>query len=50
MSILVKGNITITKGFDTWKKMVHEQDVKLKEHGIKFIFAGTEKIIQTNYT
>ena len=43
MLILVKGNITITKGFDTWKKMVHEQDDKLKEHGIKFIFAGTEK-------
>ena len=31
MSILVKGNITITKGFDTWKKMVHEQDGKLCE-------------------
>jgi len=43
MAILVKGQITITKGFETWKKMVFEQDEKLKEHGIKFIFAGTEK-------
>ncbi len=43
MSILVKGQITITKGFDTWQKMVYAQDAKLKEHGIKFLFAGTEK-------
>ena len=43
MAILVKGQITITKGFDTWQKMVYEQDGKLEEHGIKFLFAGTEK-------
>jgi uncharacterized protein (DUF1330 family) len=43
MAILVKGQITITKGFDTWQKMVYEQDGKLAEHGIKFLFAGTEK-------
>ena len=43
MSIVVKGQITITKGFDTWKKMVFEQDGKLEEHGIKILFAGTEK-------
>jgi uncharacterized protein (DUF1330 family) len=43
MSILVKGQITITKGFETWKQMVYEQDGKLAEHGIKFLFAGTEK-------
>jgi len=43
MAILVKGQITITKGFDTWQKMVYEQDGKLGEHGIKFLFAGTEK-------
>ena len=40
MAILVKGQITITKGFDTWQKMVYEQDAKLEEHGIKFLFAG----------
>ena len=43
MAILVKGQITITKGFDTWQEMVYEQDGKLEEHGIKFLFAGTEK-------
>ena len=43
MRILVKGEITITKGFKTWKEMVYAQDAKLKEHGIKFVFAGTQK-------
>ena len=43
MGILVKGEITITKGFKTWKEMVYAQDGKLKEHGIKFVFAGTQK-------
>ena len=43
MAILVKGQITITKGFDTWQKMVYEQDGKLEEHGIKFLFAVTER-------
>ena len=43
MAILVKGQITITKGFDTWQKMVYQQDAKLEEHGIKFLFAGTER-------
>ena len=43
MEILVKGEITITKGFKTWKEMVYAQDGKLKEHGIKIIFAGTQK-------
>ena len=43
MGILVKGEITITKGFKTWKEMVYAQDAKLKELGIKFVFAGTQK-------
>ena len=43
MGILVKGEITITKGFKTWKAMVYAQDGKLKKHGIKIIFAGTQK-------
>ena len=43
MAIIVKGQITITKGFDTWQKMVYQQDGKLEEHGIKFLLAGTEK-------
>ena len=28
MGILVKGEITITKGFKTWKEMVYAQDEK----------------------
>ncbi len=43
MGILVKGEITITKGFKTWKEMVYAQDKKFKEYGMKFIFAGTQK-------
>ena len=43
MEITVKGEITITKGFQTWKDMVYAQDGKLKEHGIKFLLAGTQK-------
>ena len=42
MAILVKTEITITKGFDTWKKMVESQTPKLEEMGISFLFAGTE--------
>ena len=43
MTIIVKSSITITKGFDTWQRMVKSQDEKLRDLGIKFIFAGTEK-------
>ena len=43
MSIIVKSQIKITKGFDTWKAMVKSQEDKLNEMGIKFLFAGTEK-------
>ena len=43
MAILVKTEITITKGFDTWKKMVEAQTPKLEEMGISFLFAGTEQ-------
>ena len=43
MAILVKTEITITKGFDTWKKMVEAQRPKLEEMGISFLFAGTEQ-------
>jgi hypothetical protein len=31
MAIIVKSSIKITKGFDTWQKMVKSQDKKLKE-------------------
>jgi hypothetical protein len=34
MAVIVKSSIKITKGFDTWQKMVKSQDEKLKELGI----------------
>ena len=42
MALLVKGEITITKGWDTWKNMVTESKDKMEEYGISFIFAGTQ--------
>ena len=51
MAILVKGEITITKGFKTWKEMVYAQDAKLKEHGIKFVFAIEKRLsYKTSYS
>ena len=43
MSIIVKSQIKITKGFDTGKAMVKSQEDRINEMGIKFLFAGTEK-------
>jgi len=39
----MKSEIKITKGFETWQKMVKSQSEKLSEMGIKFLFAGTER-------
>ena len=43
MAVIVKGEITITKGFDHWKSMVFSQEKKMAEMGMQFLFAGTEK-------
>ena len=43
MAVIVKGEITITKGFDHWKSMVFSQKEKMAEMGMQFLFAGTEK-------
>ena len=43
MAIIMKSEIKITKGFETWQKMVKSQAEKLSEMGIRFLFAGTEK-------
>ena len=40
--IIVKGESTIAKGFQTQKDMVYAPDGKLKEHGIKFLFTVTQ--------
>ena len=41
--MLVVTNIELSKGFQAWKDMVHSVQVKMKEHGMTFVFAGTEK-------
>ena len=41
MTIIVKSEITITKGFDTWKTMVQANSEKMKKIGFSFLFAGT---------
>ena len=43
MSIIVKGEITITKGFDTWKAMVKRNQSRMAEMGMVMIFAGVQK-------
>ena len=43
MAIIVKSSIKLSKGFDTWQTMVKSQEDRIKEMGIKFLFAGTEK-------
>ncbi len=42
MAVIVKGEITITKGFDHWKSMVFSQEEKMAGMGMQFLFAGTE--------
>ena len=45
----MKSSIKITKGFDTWQAMVKAQEDRINEMGIKFLFAGTKKIISLNF-
>ena len=43
MAVIVKGEITITKGFEHWKNMVFSHKDKMVGMGMQFLFAGTEK-------
>ena len=43
MAIIVKGEITITKGFDTWKSMVKQNKHRMDEMGMVMLFAGVQK-------
>ena len=43
MAIIVKGEVTITKGFNHWKEMVFSQKAKMEAMGQQFLFAGTTK-------
>ena len=40
--MLVVTTISLSKGFQAWKDMVHASEDKLKEYCMTFIFAGTE--------
>ena len=42
-AIVVKGEITITKGFDTWKAMVKKNHKRMEGMGMVMLFAGVEK-------
>ena len=41
--MVVKLNIDLANGFAPWKKMFHENEHRLNEHGGHLLFAGTEK-------
>ena len=41
--MLVVTTIRLSKGFQAWKDMVHSVGDKLEEHGMTFVFAGTQK-------
>ena len=41
--MLVVTTIRLSKGFQAWKDMVHYVGDKMKEHGMTFVFAGTQK-------
>ena len=43
MAIVVKGEITITKGFDTWKAMVKKNHKRMEEMEMVMLFAGVQK-------
>ena len=43
MAIVVKGEITITRGFDTWKAMVKKNHKRMEEMGMVMLFAGVQK-------
>ena len=43
MTIIVKGEITITKGFDTWKSRVKKNKNRMDEMGMVMLFAGVQK-------
>ena len=40
--MIIKMSVDLSKGFATWKAMVHNNPQKMKEHGFRIIFAGTE--------
>ena len=47
--MLVVTTIRLSKGFQAWKDMVHSVGDKMKEHGMTFVFAGTQKDDESNH-
>ena len=43
IAIIVKSEITITKGFDTWKAMVKKNQTRMNDMGMVMLFAGVQK-------
>ncbi len=43
MAIIVKGEITITKGFNTWRAMVKQNEKHKEKMEIVILFAGVQK-------
>ena len=39
--MFVKGTITLSKGFQTWKTMVHANEEKMRKIGFRIVYAGT---------
>ena len=40
--MIIKMSVDLSKGVSSWKEMVHNNPQKMKEHGFRIIFAGTE--------
>ena len=40
--MIIKMSVDLSKGFATWKAMVHSNADKMKKGGFRIIFAGTE--------
>ena len=43
MAIVVKGEITITKGSNTWKAMVEQNQKRTEDMGMVMLSAGVQK-------
>ena len=50
MAVIVKGEITITKGFEHWKNMVFSQKEKMAEMGMDSCLPAPRKMTLQNYT
>ena len=48
MAVIVKGEITITKGFNHWKEMVFSQKEKMAGMGMQFLLQEQRRKTQPN--